>query len=316
MSVLQLDAVRPRQTLQTFQRLIAANYKQFRRTTLKTQRSARTWIRNQYMLSHAVADSRKAFYRNEDIILGCFIVIAVLNFSASSVLANTLYLFMVTAAVLSELSGVSLLILVVLAFGVVAISIVWLGMFMQNLLAIGFMEGMTGKRRKSLRITLRRSLAQTPQMTIAWILVLLITTAPILLASLVLAVFLYYGIISEAGIVPAIIVFTTAAVAWMSWAVMRYSLMPYIVLFERNLGYKAALVKSRQLVGRRGKFFILSGYGFFITMLVALYGIAILSGRATGLDHNIVFLTLGVIPVTWINIIFTTLYRKRKLARN
>lgn len=315
MTVSQLDILQPKRTLQNINKALALYKRSAYRSAVMTRNSLRTKLRSQYMLSNAFSDTRRAVSLNEDIILACMIIIVILNFSATSVLANTLYVFMLSATVASELSGVNLMIIATLTLSVLAISLLWVSSFMQNLLTISFMEGLTRKRKRSLRLTIRRSLANASQMTSAWLFLMTITLAPAGAIFLTSIVTIYLARLDIADALPFLVAGGIGAFAWVVWMLANYTLFPYVILFGQYSDVKDALSQSKRLVQRRGRLFILSGYVLFSLTIALTYLIAAAAQKVTGIDASLPFLLLSAVPVSLGNIVLTILYRKRRLAR-
>jgi hypothetical protein len=102
-----------------------------------------------------------------------------------------------------------------------------------------------------------------------------------------------------------------AALTWIIFVLMQYSLVPYVALFEPELPLSRILRRSRHLVSRRGHLFLLFGYLLFVAALGGAYKVTELAGPGQGLAFAV--LALGISLVA--NGTLVMLYRKRKLAR-
>lgn len=316
MTVSQLDILRPRRTLQTIAKAMATYKRSAYRNIRTIKKSVITKLHNQYMLSNALTDTRRTFLLNEDIILASIIIIIILNFSATSLIANTLYVFMLSATVTAELLGVNLMLLATIALSVLGISLLWLSSFMQNLLTVSFMEGLTRKQNRSLRLTIRRSLARASQTASAWLGLILMAFVPGAAFLLTAVIITFLAQIELTNSVPYILAAGTGAFVWIAWILANYSLFPYVVMFGKYADLRDALAQSKQLVKRRGRLFILSGYLVFGIALALTYFTATIIQRLTGIDASLPFLLLSAVPISFGNVFLTILYRKRKLARS
>lgn len=316
MTVSQLDILQPKRTWQNIAKAVTLSKRSVSRNLTTTKRSLLAKLRSQYMLTNAFTDTRRTFLLNEDIILASIIIIVILNFSATSVIANTLYVFMLSATVASELSGVNLMLLAAITLSVLAISLIWVSSFMQNLLATSFMEALTRKQNKSLRLTIRRSLARASQTACSWLMLAALTFVPAGLIMLSPIVAAYLTAVDMTVAMPYFIAAGTGALVWVIWTLANFTLFPYVVMFGRYEDLKDALSQSRQLVKRKGRLFILSGYILFTAAMGLIYLLATAIQTLTSIDANLIFLLLSAAPISLGNVVLTILYRKRKLARS
>ncbi len=315
MILTQLDILQPKRTLQTLSKQLEANQKQLGKYLNKTRKNTLATVRSQYMIDDAVADARRAISLNEDIVLACLFVIAVLSFSTVSILANTLYTFMLSAAFLSELSGVSMLALSFVALSVLSISILWLCAWMQNLITVSLMEAITRKRYRSLRMTIRKSLRLAPTTVAAWLVIMIVTFVPAIAVLILSMSVVYLGRVEIQTALPYLVGAAGLCIAWILHSIASYSLLPQVMLFNKGANLGQALTSSRLLVKRKGRFFIICTYLLLALSLTILYYVSVAIESSTGVNQSLTFLTLMIMPLTVTNALMTMLYRKRKLAR-
>lgn len=315
MILTQLDILQPKRSFQTLSKQLETSQKQFAKYLAKTRRNALATVRSQYMIDDAVIDTRRAVKLNEDIFLASLLIIAVLSFSTVSILANTLYTFMLTATFLSELSGASMIVMSIAALGVLSVSILWTLALMQNLVTISLMEAVTRKRNRSLRLTIRKSLQLAPTTVIAWLTILFVTFAPVMALLLVSLIIVFFGQVEVQTALPYLAGAGVVSASWIIYSLANFSLLTQVMLFGKTRGLTQALKASRQLVKRKGRYFSASTYVLLAAMITVLFYGAIGIESATGIDRSLPFLTALILPLTISNALQTMLYRKRKLAR-
>ncbi len=273
------------------------------------------FLRRQYYLTTAAADAQKAVRRNEDIFLASLLAVLGLGYCMASIAYEVLILFFKTAYDITAMTGISILLLAMLALTAITPLAGWIATFAFNTMSLALMDGMVLKKHRSVRSTWRRALRYAPRVTGTWALVLLIAFAPLLaVTSIAVSYIKSYEVPVEAvtEMLPAAAVMATA---WITAVLLNYSLAPYVALFEPGLLQRETLKRSRQLVQRRGRLFLLSGYLLLGFVLLAMFNLALQAKRAFGFDHGIIFAFGTLITIIIANGIMVALYRKRKLAR-
>ncbi|GAC1386440.1 MAG: hypothetical protein NVS1B7_4940 [Candidatus Saccharimonadales bacterium] len=307
----QLEALRPARQAQNFESFLKLRQRMLRRSMRRTARL----IAAQYYLTDAYVDSRRAFSLNEDIALATVLVIGVLSFSTISILANALYMFVLTANAFAAVAGVDFALLMIVAFAVCGVIIAWLAAFLQNALSIALMDGLIRKQNRSLITTFRRALHSTSKTTLAWFLLALATGMPVAIGVSLLAGGLRMAHVPVYAAIPYLVAAGSVASCWMLVILANYSLLPYVALFEPINSWKDSFRRSRKLVTRKGRLFILSGYAVLGGCLLASYVCARMIQTVTHFNATLLFMMLSTIVFSVANGIMTAFYRKRRLAR-
>jgi hypothetical protein len=298
-----------------FQRKLSHAQKQLYKLTKAQLRRAKSrsvaTIRRQYYLTDAVSDLRVAIGRNEDIFITAVMAILVLGFSYVATAANFLILFFKTAYDLADLSGINMGLLMVVAGTVIAVLFGWLAAFLLNLMSVAVMDGATRKVHRSVRSTVRTSLRQAGRVASAWLLFGCVIGLPLALGVAGSYYYMHAHAVSMDELLGDLPKAVIGALTWIVFAIMQYSLAPYVALFEPELPLSRTLRRSRQLVRRRGHLFLLFGYLIFGAALVAAYRLSSVAGSGQGL----VFAMLTLIITFTAHGTLVMLYRKRKLAR-
>jgi len=179
MSLRSFEALWPEQPALQLRKILERRQRRLTRSYRRAQRRVIDVISRQYYLTDALADSRQALHQNEDIALASLIILAVISFGSTSILSNIVYDFMLAASALSTALSTNLIILVALASGAVTVSLTWLMSFLQNSLSIALMDGANRKQKRSLRLTLRKSLRFSSRTAMAWGGLLIAALAPV-----------------------------------------------------------------------------------------------------------------------------------------
>lgn len=301
-----------KRTLKTGQ---AKAHKLVRAKLKKAKSATRQAIRRQYYFSSAYGDMRQAISRNEDIFITAFIVMAVMSFAAARALFEFLFMFLNTAFALSQLTAVSIMLWILAACLVVGVLYAWVAAFSFNMLSMSIMEGATGKKRRSVRLTARQSLSRASRVTGVWFCLAVLLVVPILLAIAGVLTYHRFYPISPEGILNLIPKIAVAGVTWVCLVLMHFSLAPQVALFEPNLTLRQVFNRSRLLVRRRGRIFLLLGHCLLAAALLAAYKMSELIERILMLDKWVAFSLFLLTAAVLVNGLKTALYRKRALAR-
>lgn len=315
MSIQQLEALWPNRPTLKVDELLLKKRRMLIRSLKRNKRRTLAMLRRQYYITNALAETNRAGRRNEDIVLASLIIIAVVSFSATSILANVVYLFVMAGSVLSTISGLNLALLLIVACSVVGILFGWAAAWVQNLLTISLMEGATRKQKRSLRLTISKGLRFASSTATAWCMVLMGAFGPAFVALIGILAIIYFAHASWSTSLPYLFGMTAICFGWIIWVFANYTLLPYVRLFEKTLSWRAAIMRSRELVQYKGRLFILSGYVAFGGSLALAYGISIIVQRLTTISSTLFFLLLSTTAVSAANAVLTMFYRKRKLAR-
>lgn len=298
----------PRLLLRKYQKTVVRDYR-------KIQRHARLALRRQYYIWNAWSDARTAARHNEDIVIASLIIIGVLSFGLTSGIADAVLTFMLAASLISIFSGIDMTVLALTACAVMATLGGWAVILQQNMLALALYQGSTRKRYRSLRHTFRASLQTTPGVTIALCTLSIVALTPPAIVTLALASAVYFYGIDPISVYPMAGALGIAAVVWLGYALTTYALVPYVTLFERSNDLRATFARSRTLVRRKGRPFIVAAYACFVSLLALAYGVAFVLNELAGLNMMITFLCAACIALTILNVLMTMAYRKRRLAR-
>lgn len=315
MSLQPLDALWTEQPLQTLRKKLLRQQLLLKRSVKRSTRRTVASLRRQYYLTDAFGDSRRAFAQNEDIALAALIIISFLSFSAVSTFANAVYILILAGSVISDVTGINLAVLVIIALGISGVAIAWISAFLQNLLSVALMEGATRKRNRSLRQSLRKALRYASRTAAAWIALLGAAFIPAAVILPVTFLILHFAHIKIAAGLPYLLGAGFLGLAWAVWVLANFSLLPYTHLFDTPKSWRDAATRSQRLVQNKGRLFVLGGHLVFLAALAALYCVALGIQKLTHFNSSIMFLMLNTITMTVANAILTMFYRKRKLAR-
>jgi hypothetical protein len=281
----------------------------------KTKSVSTAYLRRQYFINTARLDAQRAIAQNEDIFIGTSIISVLVGYSFAVKATDFLLLFFQTAYEAAGITGISMFFLAFAAIGTLSVLFAWIAAFTLNMQSIALMEGANGKQHRSIRRTVRIGLQHASRITTVWALLLAIMVAPLVLVAITAYTYISVAAMSmkevlalapAAGVVSAIAVLVV---------LLQFSLAPYAALFEPHLTILQTLKRSRQLLMRRGRLFLLFTYLAFAGALAGVYGIS-LALQALISIPTIVTLGLGATALFMaLNGILVMLYRKRKLAR-
>jgi hypothetical protein len=292
-------------------------YRTVRRNTKKVTRTFLNWQRSQYYLATATRDIRKGARANEDIFLGSLIVALIVSFAFASTVANILLQSYLTMSYLNDLTGISVVPLLGIFSGVLATLAAWLVAWLSNSLGLAVMEGVNRKRNKSLRGTLRRGLHLAARTTTTWFLLACLIVAPVMLAAVLTMVY----IVSFSDRSPNELFFSLAVLAcagtlWVLYALTTFGLASQVALFETKTALVDTFARSRQLVLRRGRPFLMALYVGVAAFLTATYEASMALRNVFGTTSDVLFYASIPVAILSANLVLTALYRKRKLARS
>ncbi len=321
MSIAELTAPRlPRHTGRSLRRRVSATRKVVRSTLRRTRRrtvsTVLSWHRRQFYLTTAYRDARQAIARNEDIFLGSLLLVAIVLFAFASTSSQLgLFLYM-NVYLLSDQLGLSLIPIIFLFSVSIGVLALWVAAWMANLVSIALMDGANRRTLTSLRYTVRRSLMNATRTASSWLLYIIVVCAPAALISLWGLIYLVFATYqTDSDVILTILIAGIPATAWMLYALTSYGLMPHVAIFEPTLPLTKTLQRSRQLVVRRGRPFILSLYFLCGLCIAASYQASILLSDALHGTSSLLFYGVIALMLFAMRLGMTMLYRKRKLAR-
>lgn len=284
---------------------------QFRKTRSKLIANYRA----QYFLTAAARDLRIAAGRNEDIFIASMMAVTVLSFSAWTTSVSILFLFLETAYDIATLTGTSILVPMLVVAGAIGSLGGWFLAFLLNSLSFSIMDGATRKVQRSVRSTFRKSLHHASRVTTAWAALLAIAAAPFAAAGTSLLIYAQFATVTLDTLLMIAPYAIIAGFSWLLALIMNYSLVPQVALFEPKLPISKTFGRSRMLVQRRGRLFVLSAWASSAATLAITYFIGSGLDAWLGLNKWLIF-SFGVFAVViGMQSILTTLYRKRRLAR-
>lgn len=286
-----------------------------RRRLRTTKRKLLQTYRRQYFLTSAFRDLRSAVARNEDIFIASIIIAAVVGYSFATTATDLLLLFFKTAFDATNAIGIGMLPLSITALGTMAVLCIWVLAFMLNTLSLAIMDGANGKLHRSLRRTVRNGLRSAGRVSSTWFMLSLRALIPIAAVGIMSIVYIAAAGMSLEEAIALAPIAGTAAGLGVLYTLLQYSLAPYVALFEQELTVGQTFRRSRQLIKRRGRLFLLSLYVATAAVLAGIYGLALLLESVLGLDKLVLGMLGTFAAGLSLNCMLTTLYRKRKLAR-
>ena len=311
----------PRLDGRYFKRKLRLAKLRMRKNVMAKKRRVRSrylaWHRSQYFISSAYRDLKVAITRNEDIFITMCIIAVILGFSYASVASELIYSFFLTAYIFSESSGFNVLLMSIFALSTLTVVLAWLAAFVLNTMSISILHGANLKRNKSVKSTVREGLRLAPRTTSSWVLVTASWVKPLAMAGIASILSVKLAVLSDVyvwfGIALGVALYGTYKAAR---NLLRYSLVPYVSLFELGLNYDETFDRSEQLLSNRGKHFMAGFYGLMLVALGVYFGVTWLLDRYFGLNQIFSFGFLTVLTLMLANGIMVMLDRKRRLARS
>lgn len=278
-------------------------------------RKSKAIIQRQYFITQAYGDAQKAIRHNEDIYLASVMAVFGVCFSAAMVAFELFMLFLQTAYDLSALTGISMPALTVIALSVLTILGGWVASFLLNTLSLTIMDGANRKVHRSVRGTFRAALRQASHVAGAWIMLGAVVLGPLAYAMFAIGMYASLHGISLEDVLRLLPYGVTAALSWVIFMLMQYSLVPWVALFEPGTRLRDTFARSRKLLSRRGHLFVLFGHMIITTALIGFYELAGIINSVLGIGKEPLFATGAIALAILANGMIVSLYRKRKLAR-
>ncbi len=184
-----------------------------------------------------------------------------------------------------------------------------------NLLSVSILEGATRKKIKSVRSTFRKSLRQASRVASSWFLMLVLLSLPPLMVLIATYISLQYTNFNIYQLTTLAQYEVIATIVWVIYALMHYSLVPCVALFEPAETLTSAFGRSRQLLRRKGRIFVLASYLLLSIYLLSTYLLAVYLENITNVDKWLTFGFSLIVALLAFNSLMVILYRKRRLAR-
>jgi len=258
-------------------------------------------IHQKYGVFRAIGDALKAMRKN----IATFVVTIVGGYVL--LVLSVFVLLLPAYALVRTLHGAGLLV-------VVLVFMVWYAFANAFILAapsLALYDGTNGHK-GSIKQTFTTSFGRLTHVVLANALVSVVLFIPLLIPFLVMFAL---GVGSASHSVIIILVTIIAIIAMLILA-LRFTLVPYVALFEPTLPVRKALARSTQLLGGAGQWFIVKG-----VLLIFLF--AILLGTLTGQSlqqlnssENIAINLLLFLVSIFINGALTMLYLNRKAVKS
>ena len=313
--VLQYPAMHvPARPKRSLDKLTHKTKRYIKSRTRKAESATVRYFRSQYYPTTAWADLRLASLRNEDIVVNALLLLFAIGFASTVTVFDFTLLFLNTAYDISALTGISMSLLVLVVGGVLASLVGWTSAFLMNMLSLAVIDGANRKVKVTIRSTSRKALSMASAVTTAWFVLLVRRALQPAFAVIGPALYLkFYSPEVSLPLVPASI----AVASLMTWSIvnfLRFSLAPYIVLFEQA-PIPVAFKRSNSMLKQRGKIFVGAVYACLVATLGIMYAISLLIDSLIGYNKYLVFAALALFGIIATNGVLVMLYRKRKLAR-
>jgi hypothetical protein len=282
----------------------------------KARREYIAWHNRQYFLASAHNDMKVSIRRNEDIFIATALVAFGLIYACATIAAEITFTFFITAFSFSEVSGINMLLVALVAAGSLGAILTWVAAFILNSMSIALMHGANRKQIRSVRSTLRQGLAQAGRTATSWLVFLSALVLPLMLVGVAGLLHLLLFITTQAQMLSVMPYYIIAAMVGLIYVLLQYSLMPFVAFFEPTLSYLSAFKRSRELIAKKGRMFILSGYGILGTLIAAEYALSRFLQDLIGLHRNLSFSIMLTITAIYGYSVIAMLYRKRRMSIN
>lgn len=279
------------------------------------KRAVNNIAKKNYFLPTAYRDLRAAEAKNEDIVLVSKAWTALLVYAC----AVLTYEFLITLSrityALSEATGYDMGILIIVFAPLIALFCILVAATSFNFLSLSVMDGANRKLYRSIKSTLVKSLNNASRITGAWFLLSLVLVFRLLVVFVPLVIFVkHFNTISYLSY-QALGAAAAAGIIWFISGIIKYSLVPYVALYEPKLILDQTFKRSRELINKAAVLFLATSLLCFTLYVLALYKLSELLKSWLGVETNLL-LVLGVLAgIILANGGMVMLYRKRKLAR-
>lgn len=283
------------------------------RTRIKKQ--ALAWHKRQYYVTHALQDLKTAVHKNEDRVITSVITAIILMFAATVTITPLLIMFFSNTLEFANFTGLDVGMLVLILCSALLTLLGWYMALIMNMVSVSVMDGTIAQKHVSVRRTFSCSLRMAKRVAGAWLML-----AGLLGIAVTCTLVAFYSYVVLAGkpvemSINQLVHLASAAGVLMLAVLMHYSLAPHVALFEPNIKLIDTLKRSRQLVTRRGKYFLLASYLGLATSIGIIYFGAIWLEAVTDIPSLPFIFTLVFAALLLFNSLTVMLYRKRRLAR-
>ncbi|MES2971327.1 MAG: hypothetical protein V4702_03340 [Patescibacteria group bacterium] len=298
-----------KQARKRFSRLVSSRIKSIKRYLLKASRQ-------HYFLPKAFSDLRRASAQNEDIVLASVISGFLLVYACSVIAVEFVVALSNATYAMSEATDVDMGLLLLVAGPLVILFCMLLAAATLNFLSLAVMDGANRKVYRTIRTTFKRALGAASRLTSAWFLLGIVHFARMF--AVFMPVYLYVKWFSDIVVLSnrALIAVSTFAIVWLIVGLIKYSLVPYVALFEPQYLLTEAFGRSRQLVNKQAVVFLLIGSLVLSVYVFGLYKLCVLLKATLGVGTNLLFVLGLLAGIMLANGAMVMLYRKRKLARS
>lgn len=285
------------------------------RTASRQQAKVTRWQKSQYYLTTAISDVYRASRLNEDIVGALLITSFCIGFMAVSSAANILYFMSEAIMSVTGMVGLAVVPVLMLAMAGIALLVVWSVAAMTAAIMQSLIQSLNRKLYRSLRESLGYGFHNGLRMITAWMTTLAITFVPVGLLGLLYATSYLFQPLPSTVITETLPYAIIAALVWLMYCGMNYSLVPVVSLFEQQLSLKETIARSHALPLRRGRLFLLGLHFALVGVLAVLLGLAWLINLVLplGLLEVMLLSSFGVLLGYYA--VLTVFYRKRRLSR-
>lgn len=189
--------------------------------------------------------------------------------------------------------------------------------FMTAAISYPLMSGADNKQ-DSVFAVLLHALRRTPKLMIVNATVYLIAIAPFFLIFILLLLLLFVHVGSGAGATGRLLLVPLLEIAALIWAFIaffRYSLTPYVVIFEEKDTIRQALKRSNHLLSGGGKWFLFKGSVLVIVVVFVFLAITGQNLRQFQQSDSIMNSVFALIVLALVNNSMVMLYRNRRIVR-
>lgn len=300
--------------------------KRFKKTNKKIKRAINAKIRvvkrylnhtarKHYLLTSAYRDLRRAVAQNEDIVVASVATAFILVYACAVIAVDFVVAFSRVTYAVAETTEIDMGLFILALGPTVLVFCALLLALAMNFISIAIMDGANGKVYRSIRSTLRRSLGAASRIASAWFLLGFVHFGRMLVV--LLPLYLYVKWFSDIAVLsPQVLIAAgTAGVVWWLTGLLRYSLVPYVALFEPQHLLTEVFGRSRTLMKKQARTYIVTGTLVLAAYLTGLIKLGSYLRDSLGVATNLLF-ALGILAgLMAANAGMVMLYRKRKLAR-
>lgn len=267
-----------------------------------------------YKVFRAIGDTFKTIKSNA----GTFFLSAILSYTVAAV-----FLFVISFVIGKLLYGEFGLLfastskLLTVLFGSLILYTAWYalaGAFILATTSLALYDG-SENRKSSLSTILSNSFSRLGRVVLADILFCLVAFWPIVLIIFLPIIFLTSGVGGSNSSLILLPILMLVATVWIYIALVRFSLAPYVALFEPNVPITKTLGRSKYLLVKGGQWFLVKG---FLLLLLVLIILAVATGQNLPelMDSNNIAVNIFLIIVSLVvNGALVMLYHNRKIVR-